>query len=337
VISASEHTAVASADVPPGWGSDRQAAHHYRAQHARALQREECLQQKAQAAQRIIVQLQVLIGWLVQQIRDLQRQLAWLRQQQFGRKCESRPNPERSLTQPAGTSSAEGASPKGRRGQPPGAKGPQRRARTDLSEQIIHHTLEPSQLVCPCCGKVRPELSLREQSQEIGWEVRLVRRRHVRFCYGPSCQCPQGRGIRTAPKADKLIVKGLLAVDFRVEVLLKKFEFAQPLARTIREVAAHGMHFSGGTLSGGLKGIKDRVQPLAGQFVLQSRQGAHGHLDKTRWPMFGLPQGKGRQLGWFWVVVSPEVTAFLLEPTRSGQVAQDSFPKGTQGIVSVDR
>jgi len=71
VISASEHTAVASADVPPGWGSDRQAAHHYRAQHARALQREECLQQKAQAAQRIIVQLQVLIGWLVQQIRDL--------------------------------------------------------------------------------------------------------------------------------------------------------------------------------------------------------------------------------------------------------------------------
>ena len=97
------------------------------------------------------------------------------------------------------------------------------------------------------------------------------------------------------------------------------------------------MHLSGGTLSGGLKKIKDMVQPLAGQFVLQSRQGAHWHLDETRWPMFCLPQGKGRQLWWFWVVVSPEVTAFLLEPTRSGQVARDFFPKGTQGIVSVDR
>jgi hypothetical protein len=128
-----------------------------------------------------------------------------------------------------------------------------------------------------------------------------------------------------------------LAVDFWVAVLLKKFEFQQPLQRTIREVAAHGMHLSGGTLSGGLKKIKDMVPPLAGQFVLQSRQGTHGHLDETRWPMFCLPQGKGRQLGWFWVVVSPEVTAFLLEPTRSGQVAQDFFPKGTQGIVSVDR
>ena len=105
-----------------------------------------------------------------------------------------------------------------------GAKGPRRQLRADLPEQIIHHTLEPEQLVCPCCGKVRPELSLREQSQEIGWEVRLVRRRHVRFRYGPSCQCPQGRGIVTAPKAAKLIAKGLLAVDFWVEVLLKRSE-----------------------------------------------------------------------------------------------------------------
>ena len=53
--------------------------------------------------------------------------------------------------------------------------------------------------------------------------------------------------------------------------------------------------------------------------------------------MFCLPQGKGRQLWWFWVVVSPEATVFLLEPTRSGQVAQDFFSKGTQSIVSVDR
>jgi transposase len=337
VISASENTAVTAAKLLPFGGSDRRAAHYYRAQHARAREREECLQQKAQASEKIIVLLLVLIGWLVQQIRDLQRQLAWLKQQQFGRKSESRPNPQGSLSPPTGALSAEDAPrPKRRRGQQPGAKGPQRQVRADLPEQIIHHTLAPSQLVCPC-GKVRPELSLREESHEIGWEVRLVRRRHVRHRYGPSCQCPQGRGIRTAPKPAKLIAKGLLAVDFWVEVLLKKFEFAQPLQRTIREVAAHGMHLSGGTLSGGLKKITAMMQPLAGQFVLQSREGTHWHLDETRWPMFCLQQGKGRQLWWFWVVVSPEVTAFLLEPTRSGQVPQDFFPKGTQGIVSVDR
>ena len=338
MISASENTVGAFAALPPLRGTDRQAAHYYRAQHARALQREAGLKEKAQAAEKIIVQLLILIGWLLRQIRDLQRQLAWLKKQQFGRKSESHPNPERSSRQPTGAPSAEdAASTQRRRGQQPGAKGPRRQVRTDLPEQIIHHRLEPGQLVCPGCGKVRPELSLREESQEIGWEVRLVRRRHVRHRYGPSCQCPQGRGLRTAPKPAKLIAKGLLAVDFWVEVLLKKFEFAQPLQRTIREVAAHGMHLSGGTLSGGLKKIKDMVQPLAGQFVLHSRQGAHWHMDETRWPMFCLPQGKGRQLWWFWVVVSSEVTAFMLEPTRSGQVAQDFFPKGTHGIVSVDR
>ena len=347
VISASENTAVVSAELRPFRGSDRQAAHYYRAQHARARQREEHLQEKAQAAEKIIAQLLVLIGWLFQQIKELQRQLAWLKKQQFGGKSESHPAPAEvaprvlgasGQTPSPGTPGATGVPrPKRRRGQPPGAKGPRRQARLDLPEQIINHTLAPSQLVCPCCGKVRPELSLTEQSQEIGWEVRLVRRRHVRFRYGPSCQCPQGRGIRTAPKPAKLIAKGLLAVDFWVEVRLKKFEFAQPLQRTIREVAAHGMHLSAGTLCGGLKKIKEMVPPLAGQFVLHSRQGAHWHMDETRWPMFCLQPGKGRQLWWFWVVVSPEVTAFLLEPTRSGQVPRDFFPKGTQGIVNVDR
>ena len=111
MISASENAAVECAELPPLGGSDRQAAHYYRAQHARALEREAGFKEKAQAAEKIIVQLQVLIGWLVQQIRDLQRQLAWLKRQQFGCKSESRPNPERSLSQPTRAPSAEGAPP----------------------------------------------------------------------------------------------------------------------------------------------------------------------------------------------------------------------------------
>ena len=71
MISASETTAVESAELPLLGGSDRQAAHYYRAQHARALQREAGFKEKAQAAEKIIVQLLVLIGWLLQQIKDL--------------------------------------------------------------------------------------------------------------------------------------------------------------------------------------------------------------------------------------------------------------------------
>lgn len=350
MILATENLAAGSASLPPvGHGSDRQAAHYYRAQHARGIEREKFWKEKAQAGEKIITQLLVLVGWLLQQISDFKRQLAWLRKQQFGRKSETQQSQvgtesgEQTATEngcAATTGTAEEAGlgqTRRRRGQQRGAKGPKRKARCDLPEQIIHHTLEESQRICACCGKVRPELSLQEQSHEIGWEVRLVRRRHVRFRYGPSCACPGGRGIVTAPKAAKLIAKGLFAVDFWVQVLLKKFEFQQPLQRTVRELQAHGLHVSPGTLSGGLKKIAPLVQALAGQFVLHSREGSHWHLDETRWPMFCLQDGQGRRLWWFWVVVTPEVTVFLLEPTRSGQVPKDFFPKGAEGIVNVDR
>jgi transposase len=60
-------------------------------------------------------------------------------------------------------------------------------------------------------------------------------------------------------------------------------------------------------------------------------------MDETRWPMFCQVDGKGRQLHWFWVVVSSQTTVFLLEGTRSGEVPRAFFAKGTQGTVNVDR
>jgi transposase len=206
-----------------------------------------------------------------------------------------------------------------------------------LPEEVIHHTLSEAERTCRICRQVRPELGLTEESEEIQWRVGLVRCRHVRHRYGPSCDCPSGRGIRSAPKPAKLIPKGLFGVSFWVEVLLKKFAWAQPLHRTVDELKVHGLAVSAGTLSGGLQKIKDLVQPLAGQYVLRSRAGSHWQMDETRWPMFGLPEGKRRQQWWFWGVVTPEVRAFLLEPTRSGKVPQEFFAQGTEGILNVDR
>lgn len=335
---------------------DRQGAHYYRAQHARAVERAGQWEHKTRASEKIIAQLLVLLGCLVKRIAELSRQLAWLRKQQFGRKSETSKNSEsgsstsngaaesdaadssRTPTDPADQRAAAAKSKTGgRRGQQRGGKGPKRQRRGNLPEQVINHTLEESGRTCGVCGKVHPQLAMWEESQEVGWEVRLVRRVHRRFRYGPSCQCPGGRSMPTAPKPAKLIPKGLFAVDFWVQVLLKKFEFAQPIQRTIRELQAHGLHVSPGTLSGGLEKIGAMVQPLAGQFVLHSREGAHWHMDETRWPMFCLPESKSRNMWWLWVVVSQDVTAFLLEPSRAGKVPRDFFPKGTQGIVSVDR
>lgn len=357
VIGIDENVATRCDAVPPlGQGRDRQAAHYYRSQHARAVQREQQWKARALAAEKTLGQLLVWVGWCGQQIEALKGQLAWLKKQQFGRKSEATPVKGLAGSAAGGTAAsgvdgsaaaptpgpvpvagAGGTPLPRRRGQQPGNPGPKRQRRWALPEETTHHTLNQAERTCARCGKMRPATGLTEQSEEIEWKVRLVRRRHVRHRYGPSCDCPQGRGIVSAPKPAKLIPKGLFAVNFWVEVLLKKFAWAQPLHRTVRELQAQGLAVSPGTLTGGLQKIKEMVQPLAGRFVLHSREGSHWQMDETRWPMFGLPEGQTRQNWWFWVVVTPEVTAFLLEPTRSGQVPQDFFAPGTAGIVNVDR
>jgi transposase len=331
--------------APLGKGSDRQAAHYYQAMHARAVEREQRWKERALAAERIIKQLMVLVGVFVEKLGKLTRQVAWLNRQQFGGKSEAT-GPAEEAVPPApedGAADTEPASIPGRRkrGQQPGAKGPQRRLRLNLPEEPTQHHLSEPERTCPICGKIRPEIGLTQESEEIEWEICLKRRRHIRHSYGPSCDCPGGGGIVSAPKPAKLIPKGLFAVSFWVEVLLKKFEFKQPLQRIVDELKTLELNVSPGTLSGGLQKIGSMLQPLAGQFVLRARQGNHWHMDETRWPMAVLVEGEEgsskKKKWWAWVVVGLEATAFLLEPTRSGDVPETFFPKGTEGILSVDR
>jgi len=346
VLRESEPGATPTDTLPPlGGRGDRQAAHYYQAMHARAAQREQEWKQKALAGEQIIKQLLVLLIYCVQQIQGLTRQVAWLNKQQFGTKSESTRS---TATPPASTSGAETpeqptTQEKRKRGQQPGAKGPKRRRRQNLSVELVHHTIPESQRTCSTCHKIRPDTGLTDESERIEWEVRLKRYRDVRHIYGPSCGCACGRGMVTASKPPKLIPKGLFGVSFWRELLLKKFDFLQPIQRTIRELQGLGLEVSPGTLTGGLKKIAPMLQPLVGQFVLQAREGSYWHMDETRYPMFVLvdsedqDKSKPRRKWWVWVVVGLDATAFLLEPTRSGQVPEQFFPKGTEGILNVDR
>jgi transposase len=351
VLKESQTLAAKPDALPPlGTRGDREAAHYYRAMHARAAQREQQWKQKALAAEQIIKQLLVLLAYCVQKITALTRQVAWLNKQQFGSKSESTPRTPSAQegAPPASVSGADdteqSAAPRQRkRGQQPGAKGPQRRRRLNLPPEIIRHTIPESERTCPICHQIRRDTGLTEESERIEWEVRLKRCKDVRHIYGSSCDCACGRGMVTAPKPAKLIPKGLFGISFWLEVLLKKFDLLQPLQRTVRELQGLGLEVSPGTLDGGLQKIQPMLQPLVGQFVLQAREGFYWHMDETRYPMFllmpveGQDKDKPRRKWWVWVVVGLDATAFLLEATRSAQVPETFFPKGTEGILNVDR
>jgi len=352
VLRESESVAAESDALPRlGTMSDRQAAHYYRSMHTQAVQREQRWKQRALAAEQIIKQLLVLVGYCVEKIGKLTRHVAWFNKQHFGSKSEAT-GPAQQATQSASEGGKEGAEQppaqaKRKPGQQPGAKGPKRRHRLNLPVEPVHHRLSEEERTCSICHKIHPEIGVTEESEEIEWEVRLKRVRHIRHCYLRSCHCVPGPKILTAPKPAKLIAKGLFAVSFWVEVLLKKFEFKQPLQRTVCELNTLGLKVSPGTLDGGLQKIQPMLQPLVGQFVLRAHQGCHWHMDETRWPMWLLVYGeveegngnspKKKKKWWAWVVVGLDATAFLLEPTRSGEVPETFFPKGTEGILNVDR
>lgn len=348
----SDSLAAESDALPPsGTMSDRQAAHYYRSMHARAVQREQRWKQRALGAEQLIKQLLALLALCGQKIGKLTRHVAWFNKQHFGRKSEAT-RPASPATPPASEGGKEGAKQppvQGQRkpGQQPGAKGPKRRCRLNLPADEIHHRLNEQERTCLICHQIHPEIGVTEESEEIEWEVRLKRVRHIRHCYKKGCNCVPGPTILTAPKPAKLIAKGLFAVSFWVEVLLKKFEFKQPLQRIVAELKTLDLAVSPGTLDGGLKKIQPMIQPLVGQFVLRAGQGCHWHMDETRWPMWVLVRGeveveeKGhspkKKKWWAWVEVGLDATAFFLESTRSGEVPESIFPKGTEGILNVDR
>ena len=98
---------------------------------------------RALAAEQIIKQLLVLLGFFVEKIGKLTLQVAWFNKQHFGRKSEAtRPAPP--ATPPASEGAKEGAEQapaqrKRKPGQQPGAKGPKRRLRPNLPVEEIHH------------------------------------------------------------------------------------------------------------------------------------------------------------------------------------------------------
>jgi transposase len=354
VLRDDENLAAESDDLPPlGNRSDREAAHYYRSMHARAVEREERWKQRALAAEKFIKQLLVLVLYCVEKIAALTRQVAWFNKQTFGSKSESTPSPGRTPSGPQGAQSDSASGSEGseqaatqgkrKRGQQPGAKGPKRQRRVNLPPEIVHHTIPESERTCPICHRIDRDTGLTEESERIEWEVQVKRYVDVRHIYHRGCHCAQRPTMVTAPKPAKLIAKGLFGISFWLEVILKKFDLAQPLQRTIRELDGLGLPVSPGTLDGGLQKIQPMLQPLVGQFVLRARVGFYWHMDETRYPMFLLIPGEGQERGkprrkwWIWVVVGLDATAFLLEPTRSGQVPKNFFPKGTEGILNVDR
>ena len=248
----------------------RRQAHYWRAQHARATEREAAWKDKAQRLEQVVRRQQAQIAELTGELEAAKARIAWLERQVFGRKSEQCPKPEPNQhdSTPAVDDNADaadapepGSEPRRKRGKQPGAKGYGRKRRHDLPAEDVVHDLPEDQRQCPRCGKPFDVFPGTEDSEQIEWEVVLYRRIHKRSRHVPTCDCQAVTGIVTAPCPPKLIPKGMFAVSFWVRLLMEKFLFQRPLHRVRKVLALEGLWVSQGTLTGGLQRIGELLQP----------------------------------------------------------------------------
>ena len=230
------------------------------------------------------------------QIEVLKTTVADLQHRLFGRKSER--------SDPQEIAAPEPVVAKRPRGQQPGAAGHGRKRRDNLP--VIEIELDPpaEATVCAGCGGVWERWGEPEVSEEIEWEVRLLRRRIKRTKYRrpKTCTCEDGRpDIVCAPAPAPLIPRGLLAIGFMVEVLLLKFFYSTPLNRILAMVRSEGMALSAGTLCGVLEKITPLFVPLYEAIYARSREQDLALMDETRWGVCVEEEGKGSHRWWLWV------------------------------------
>jgi transposase len=354
--------------VAPSESCLRQEANYWRAQHARARQREDFWKNLAAQEKRIREELEstteklkkelgqrdTALAQKDEQIEALKARIVWLSKRLFGASTErsSTPSPgedspknletHTSPVEPASSSETQNPtgqhpkSPKRRRGQQPRAKGHGRRVQVCLPCVQTIHELPKGNRCCPKCGRPYVPTST-EDSEEIEWVVRVFRRRHRRKRYAQSCACEGVPQILTAPPPAKLIPKGMFSCSFWTRVLLEKYLFQRPMHRILHVLALEGLDLSQGTITGGLQRVGIFLQPLYTRIQERSRQANFRKMDETRWKVFVEIEGKKGYLWWLWVVITKDTVVFLLEPNRSAEVPRRHLGEHPEGIVLADR
>jgi transposase len=290
----------------------RQQAGFWKAQHGRAVQREE--QAKAE----------------VERLHAANRQL---QHQIFGRKSEQWPanHLEGDETEPT-----EPTAPPRRRGQQKDRPGPSRRDNQLLPVRDEIRTLPAAQQVCAQCGQALTP-SGTEDSEQLEIEVKAYRRRIRRRRYQRTCRCSGCPRTVTAPLPPKLIPKGRLGVSVWVEVLLDKYFSHRPTERLLTQWRLLGLDVAAGTVTDGLQRLEPLFEPLYQALLARNALSKYAQADETRWPVFIVQEGKTGHCWWLWMFLGEDTVVFRLDPHRSHDVPEGHFAADARVVLMVDR
>jgi len=285
---------------------------YWKSMHARAVERNQKLQQELDQANAEVRQLKA---------------------EQFGKKSEKQSPSDRSnqlhdLDDQSNTQR--------KRGQQPGRQAPKRRDYSHLPvrEELID--LPDVAKFCECCGKPLSDLGTRDDGEQIEIETTVYRRVVRRKRYRRTCNCHRQRTI-TAPTPPKLLPKSAYGTSLWVHLLLEKFHLQRPTHRTIEQLRLLGLSLAPGTIADGLKRIEPLLKPIYDAILARHGKSRYYQADETRWCVFVEKTGKTGHRWWLWLFVGEDTVVYVLDPSRSHDVPQLHFPDDVEGVLMVDR
>lgn len=302
-------------------------------------------------AERLIAdkaELTARVAELAAQVEQLTETVATLSGLLFGASSEKKPARQPGDGQDAGRDGGQGRGPGGRkRGQRRGAPGHGRRpyAHLETEERILD--VDPDLRRCRCCGTGYEYLGT-EDSEQVDWRVTLIRILWRRRRYRRRCDCPAklaGRAAVCAPRAPKVIPKGLFTASFLARLAYEKYVLGRPLHRIVAALAADGLDVAEGSLVGALAQIAPLLDPWADAIEAYVAASGYVRADETSWQVFAGTPGKDSNRWWLWVFLTDEASVFVMDPSRSAAVPaavlgidreQAALEAGRRLIISSD-
>ena len=218
-----------------------------------------------------------------------------------------------------------------KRGQQRGAPGHGRTQRPALEEKEDHQKPPEDALVCSCCGK--PYVANGERSSSvIEIEVKAHIRRIVRPRYRRGCDCTSSPLEVTAPPPARLFPRTPYGISVWARILFERFACFRPLRRVAAWLTDQGLAIAPGTVAGSVPRFLPLFEPLAKAILAYQNEMAVRHGDETGWRIQSLSETGRSRRAWLWISVSAEAVYFLIDPSRSAEVAMELFGS-VKGIV----
>ena len=209
------------------------------------------------------------------------------------------------------------------RGQQLGSKGHGRTLRPDLPQR--EETVSfPETPTCSKCGKhyIKDE---GKEAEIVEVEVKAYTRKIIRCCMKKNCSCKGIPDTITAPMPPTLIPKSPYGISIWENVLLSKFHYCQPTNRLLNQYAELGLSISPGSIAGGLKIVKNLLQPVYDALYIHQMTEDRFHNDESSWKVFESVEGKIGNRWWLWVSRSASVVFFQIAQGRGADVPVEHF------------